>query len=623
MTLRQRLVLVHTSFAVFALLAAIATIYAVQHQIQRAARQFETLVDEVSHLDRCRSDVQTLDVHLHELLAGTREADEDFVRYASGVVTRLREVAQFSSPPEPAGESAELQLRALVERLDVRLDQMLEIVGSRDMARAQTLFKTEIESELLERIQAALRRQRQEVESSRRHASLSMLRQDSRMLLLAGAVGVAGVALVVAGMLIVRRRLVQPIEVLQATARTFAAGDLSHRADLPIDDELGQLAGALNGMAGALQRSQRKYRSLFENLRDTVVICDPGGVIREAHGGDAALLPKPAEQIVGSRIESVWPEAVLGELTWDSLFERVRRSDRPVRLTDIRLHSGSEASGVVDVVAYRVSYEETEFAAVVLRDVTERRRLQRAAQRAETMEAAVNFARGIAHDFKNLLHSVQISLTGISEQTDEERTRARAGTATEACRQAASLAKRLSRFSSADEGQPEILRIADTTRMIVDALDRELFAGVDVRLELNEDASVFVDRDQFTQILLNLVYNALEAMGGRGTLTVALRSQSFANPLTGRSASPHIVLSVTDSGVGISPEALERVFEPLFSTKERSSAGPRGMGLAVVYAAVTCAGGFVQIDSVPGKGTEVSVYLPIAPTPASRQTRSS
>ena len=101
-----------------------------------------------------------------------------------------------------------------------------------------------------------------------------------------------------------------------------------------------------------------------------------------------------------------------------------------------------------------------------------------------------------------------------------------------------------------------------------------------------------------------------------GTIDVSINTALFAHPLTDRPPTPHLLLAIADTGKGIDAAALEHVFEPLYSTKPRSDAGPRGMGLAVVYAAVNHAGGFVQIESVPGAGTTVRVFLPEIPRAA-------
>ncbi len=120
-----------------------------------------------------------------------------------------------------------------------------------------------------------------------------------------------------------------------------------------------------------------------------------------------------------------------------------------------------------------------------------------------------------------------------------------------------------------------------------------------------------MDQDQFAQILLNLLRNAEDAMPAGGKLRVSLRTIRTRNPDTSEPERPYACLEVRDSGIGMSPDVEQRVFEPFFSTKPRTDQHGRGMGMAIVHSAVTNAGGFVQIESEPTVGTTVRVFIPV------------
>ena len=439
-----------------------------------------------------------------------------------------------------------------------------------------------------------------------------MLERGTQLLLLALFVGVGGVGLVIAGALIVRRRLVAPIQALQAATRAFADGNLAYRVAPQTTDELGKLGVALNNMAGALQVSQRKYRTLFENLRDTVVICDADGIVKECHEGDGPLLGFAPQDAVGKRADNVWPKWRFGEWTWTEFVERVLAEKARLRMNDVAIEVTPTSTAIVDIVAYGVDYAGARFAAVVMRDVTQRHKLQEFVRRAGTMEAAVNFARGIAHDFKNLLQCAATTLGLIEESTRETETAERSRTALAACRQAAGLSRRLTNFAADDEGHPETLCLSETVRVIVGSLGEQFCEDVRLQMACDGLVRVHIDRDQLTQIVLNLVYNARDAMSEGGILQVGTREEEVANPLPGSVPGPHAVLTVRDTGGGMTEEVIEHAFEPLYTTKPRSASGPRGMGLAVVYSAVTHAGGFIKVDSHPGTGTTFQVFLPVA-----------
>jgi signal transduction histidine kinase len=120
-----------------------------------------------------------------------------------------------------------------------------------------------------------------------------------------------------------------------------------------------------------------------------------------------------------------------------------------------------------------------------------------------------------------------------------------------------------------------------------------------------------IDRDQFTEIILNLARNACEAMQGGGTLMIRIQPGKLPSAADTDGPSTHAMLTVSDTGGGISPDVQERLFEPFFTTKERGQQRSRGMGLAVVYAAVKNAGGIIPAQNSPDGGATFRVWLPL------------
>ena len=189
---------------------------------------------------------------------------------------------------------------------------------------------------------------------------------------------------------------------------------------------------------------------------------------------------------------------------------------------------------------------------------------------------------------------------------------ARIRTALRACRQAAGLSKRLLDFASGAHGQPQSLALPEVVELILTSLDTSLFQGIDVRTHYASHAMVRIDRDQFTQVVLNLIRNACDAMPDGGVLDIKVESLSVGNVDEGATPHPHVVLTVADTGIGMTPEAKKRVFEPFFTTKSRNARPGRGLGMATVFAAVKAARGFIETESELGAGTTFRVYLPEA-----------
>ena len=142
-----------------------------------------------------------------------------------------------------------------------------------------------------------------------------------------------------------------------------------------------------------------------------------------------------------------------------------------------------------------------------------------------------------------------------------------------------------------------------------------------------------MDRDHLTQVVLNLIHNAREAMDDAmddgmdedkealGELRITKESTMTVDPIENAAPSLHAVLTVADTGCGMTAEVAERLFEPLFTTKPRGRDGRRGMGLAVIDAAVRNSGGFIQVDSELGRGTTFRIYVPAGSSTSVLPTR--
>jgi len=418
----------------------------------------------------------------------------------------------------------------------------------------------------------------------------------------------------------IRRWLIVPIDRLQAAAERYGRGDLTFQIEPGTDDELGALASTLNEMArslararGLLEESEAKHRLLFQNLRDAVVICDGDARVVEYHDGDTHLLGVTGVEHAGRRLLDVWPEWGRVGVEWAAVIDAAVSAGRRFRAGDVDWpgDDGDERALAVDLIVFRLEFGGTRHAAIVLRDVTERQRLQRKLRHAETMEAVGTLAGGLAHDFNNLLAGVIGSLSLLAGEVGNSRHAEKLRSVVRTCWEAAGLSRRLLNFAGSAHGEPQVFCPSEAVHVIVDSLDPSFLEGV--RLETNLDQRVLVrmDRDQFTQIVLNLVRNARDAMPDGGRLSIETARVIARHPEEGRDERPFAALVVTDTGVGMTREVQSRIFEPFFTTKSRASRRGRGMGMAVAYSAVRNAGGFVLIDSTPGEGTTFRIHLPV------------
>jgi PAS domain S-box-containing protein len=247
-------------------------------------------------------------------------------------------------------------------------------------------------------------------------------------------------------------------------------------------------------------------------------------------------------------------------------------------------------------------------------DLTERRQLETQLLQSQRMETVGRLAGGVAHDFNNLLSvilgTIDVNLSSIDVDTplhtDLQEVR-RAG------ERAAALTRQLLAFSRRQILQPRVLNLNTTVTDTLTMLRRLIGEDIEIRFAPASDlANVTADPSQFEQVLVNLAVNARDAMREGGTLTIQTRNvvldEAFAGTHPSARPGPHVMLAVSDTGIGMDRATRERIFEPFFTTKPPGEG--TGLGLAMVYGIVQQSDGSIWVYSEPGRGTTFKIYLP-------------
>jgi PAS domain S-box-containing protein len=368
----------------------------------------------------------------------------------------------------------------------------------------------------------------------------------------------------------------------------------------------------------ARRSSESLFRSVWENSVDGMRLTDEAGNIVAVNDAFCRLVGLPLKQLEGR------PFAVCYDAStdWDMMLQAHRENFRAGRLQGKRARDYVLHDGRSVVFEITDSYVELggkpRLLLSLFRNVTEQRRLEEQFRQSQKMEAIGQLAGGIAHDFNNILTVVLGHATLLTMQNLEPKAMVSALQIKQASERAAGLTRQLLAFGRKQVAQPQALDMNKLVGGMAEMLARLL--GEDISLKINfsdEPAVVEADSGMMEQILLNFSVNSRDAMpkGGQLNLRVSHRliDDTYARQIVEARPGKFVCLSHADSGDGIPPEILSRIFEPFFTTKELGKG--TGLGLATVFGIVKQHQGWIQVESVLGKGTTFHVFLPATDLP--------
>lgn len=369
-----------------------------------------------------------------------------------------------------------------------------------------------------------------------------------------------------------------------------------------------------------LKESEQKHRTLISNISDVIAVLDREGVITYKSPNITGQFGWDPDELIGRHgLETVHPddrERIGRELAALLATEGAKTmvqykylckdgSSRPIELTALNLMNDPIINGVLlnyKDITERVTSEE------------KRKKLEEQLFESQKMESIGRLAGGIAHDFNNILSVIlgyaEMLKLQLSEDTQQ-------GAAVDAIlksgNRAADLIRQLLGFARGGRYNPVPLNINDEIREIVKVSGKIFEKNINVTYTFAEDINTIeADKNQLDQVLTNLIINAKDAMPEQGTITfetsnVRLDGEDAAKYLElqpGR----YVRLSITDTGVGMTKQVQEKVFEPFYSTKGEGKG--TGLGLAMVYGIIKKHMGRIHCYSEPGKGTTFTIHLP-------------
>ncbi|ROR01687.1 PAS domain-containing protein [Desulfosoma caldarium] len=362
-----------------------------------------------------------------------------------------------------------------------------------------------------------------------------------------------------------------------------------------------------------LAKQHREMELLFDHMHGAFalheILTDASGVpvdyrFLKVNPAFEALTGWKAHDVVGKTLQQILPQ---GAQEW------VQRYGRTA-LYGERVEFIADEPTLQKTFSVRAYQTEPGRFVTLFFDVTEREKLQEQLRHAQKMQAVGQLAGGVAHEFNNILQVINGYVEMLLAETPaEDPRREHLQRVMHGGLRAARLVQQLLAFSRKKALQPEVTDMNELLRDFAKLVQKLVGETITVRCVLGHGLwPVMVDRQLMEQVLMNLVVNARDAMPSGGEIVLETANvhlhEDHVRPHAHLKPGPYVMVSVADTGLGMTADVLERIFEPFFTTKEVGKGS--GLGLAVVYGIVKQHDGVLDVSSEPGKGTVVKIYLP-------------
>jgi two-component system, cell cycle sensor histidine kinase and response regulator CckA len=369
----------------------------------------------------------------------------------------------------------------------------------------------------------------------------------------------------------------------------------------------------------ALRESEQMFRLFSEQSLMSVAILQDG-IYKYANRAMSDLCEYSTQEILTWGAEEFLAVVHPDDRSLVMEQARLKQMGDPRQRTQysFRIVAKSGRAKWVEIYSKTVQFRNRGANLLTMIDVTGRKQAEKQLLQSQKMEAIGTLAGGIAHDFNNLLQAV-LGYTDLllmrRDQSDPDRQKLEI--IRHAARDGADLVSRILTFSRKAESKARPIDLNEEIRRGEKLLRRTAPKMIEMELVLADDLSIIdADPAQIEQMLLNLAVNAHHAMTDGGKLLIETNNVSLSGDylIPGLDAKPgkYVLLTVSDTGAGMSPEVLDRVFEPFFTTK--SNGEGTGLGLSIVHGIVTQHGGYIRCYSEPGTGTSFKIYFPVSAT---------
>lgn len=395
--------------------------------------------------------------------------------------------------------------------------------------------------------------------------------------------------------------------------RTAELSDVNHLLSLEVEEH-GRSEARLQQNQRELQESERRYRAIFATAVDAIVVVDQHGIIQEFNRAAERMTGYLASDVTGQNMTVLLPPHLR-----NPPHHQNARYLRSIRELEVCRKDGTVFQADLAIAKWWAGGHR-HFTGI-MRDLTaqkreqvERTKLEEQLHQAQKMEAIGNLTGGMAHDFNNVLAVIIGNIDMLRDlRKDDPDTEELTRDALDAAFRGADLTRRLLAFARQQPLRPQRVDINELVSGITRLLSRTLGEQIEISLDLSPDVwPIVVDPAQLQASLTNLATNARDAMANGGRLMILTGNRylddDFAFEHAEVKPGPYVIIEVSDTGVGMMPDVMNRIFEPFYTTKERDKG--TGLGLSMVFGFIKQSGGHISVYSEPGRGTTFRLFLP-------------
>ncbi len=421
-----------------------------------------------------------------------------------------------------------------------------------------------------------------------------------------------------------RRRILNPIQNLTMVSQKIAAGDYSLKADVELGDEIGLLTSNFNTMAEGLtneiaerkhaekllRKSEENYRQLIEAAQDAIICINEKGIIFVWNKSAEKIFGYSTSEIIGQSIMTIVPKGY--ETDYQEGFNRFITSAQATTIDEPIEASGITKTGIkipieLSVSSYKTENEQLAFIGIV-RDLTERKKIEGALLHSEKMKSIGVITSGVAHEFNNILAIVKGFALQIKKTcSDDKKLEKRVDTILKASNDGVEIVRRMQEFTNVEMDSTDLVP-TDLRVLVEQAIEftmprwQNIANANGIHYKIDNDSfreilCVNGKESELREVLVNIINNALDAMPEGGSLS--FRTWGKDNTA---------FVSISDTGAGIPDNVIENIFDPFFTTKTGVGTG---LGMSTVYGIITRHSGKINVESKEGYGSTFTVSLPL------------